>query len=269
MTADGIIATLGVAIFATWLLQTSLGRRALADARPRRNSMAPYTPLIPFLVWFLGFSLANSVVDFIAPPVQGIAKLIRDNVVFGVLALLTVIGLILPLASYHFARGLKGFGLRPKTIPRDFGAAFLHLLAIWPLMAVMFMATSVIGQWFQGPNFEMPKHDTLKIMGEHPDVSLQVLLAILAVVVAPLIEETVFRGMFQSMIRSHLGRPWPAIIATSVLFVMVHANLSHWPALFALSLGLGYAYEKSGSLFRPIFMHVLFNGATIALKLTE
>ena len=41
---------------------------------------------------------------------------------------------------------------------------------------------------------------------------------------------------------------------------MVHSDLAHWPALFVLALGLGYAYEKSGSLFRPIFMHAMFNG---------
>jgi len=269
LTVDHVIETLGVAILAVWLLRTSLGRRALDDTRPRRNSMAPYTPLIPLAVWFVVSGLVRAVVDFFVPPLQGVRKMILDNVVFGVLALLTVVGLILPLANHHFARGLKGFGLRLKTVPRDLAASFAHLLAIWPLMAAMFIATSIAGQLLEGPDFKMPEHDTLKVMAEHPQVPLQVLLAFLAVVVAPLIEETVFRGLFQTMIRSYLGRPWLAIIITSVLFAMVHANLSHWPALFALALGLGYAYEKSGSLFRPIFMHVLFNGATIALQLAE
>jgi hypothetical protein len=269
VTVDGVIITLGVAIFAVWLLRTSLGRQALADARPRRNSMAPYTPLIPFMAWFLGFAFVRAVVGFFTPPLQGVQEVILDNVVSGVWALVTVVGLILPLAGYHFARGLKGFGLRLKTIPRDLAASFTHLLAVWPLMAAMFIATSAAGRLLEGPDFEMPKHDTLEVMAEHPQVSLQVLLAFLAVVVAPLIEETVFRGLFQTMIRSYLGRPWLAIIITSILFAMVHANLSHWPALFALALGMGYAYEKSGSLFRPIFMHVFFNGATIALLLVE
>jgi membrane protease YdiL (CAAX protease family) len=34
-------------------------------------------------------------------------------------------------------------------------------------------------------------------------------------------------------------------------------------------MGLGYSYEKSGSLLRPIFMHALFNGITIAAALLE
>jgi len=98
---------------------------------------------------------------------------------------------------------------------------------------------------------------------EFSDVPLSVLLAFLAVVVAPLVEEMIFRGLFQTMIRSYLGRPWPAIMLTSALFAAVHGNATHWPALFVLSVGLGYAYEKSGSLFRPIFMHALFNGISI------
>jgi len=94
-------------------------------------------------------------------------------------------------------------------------------------------------------------------------VSLQVLMAALAVLVAPLVEELMFRGLFQSMIRSYLGRPWPAIAITSILFAGIHTNAEHWPALFVLALGLGYSYEKSGSLLRPIFMHAMFNGVTI------
>jgi membrane protease YdiL (CAAX protease family) len=34
-----------------------------------------------------------------------------------------------------------------------------------------------------------------------------------------------------------------------------------------LSIGLGYAYERSGSLLRPILMHVFFNGFNIAMSL--
>ena len=92
-------------------------------------------------------------------------------------------------------------------------------------------------------------------------MSSLVLLAFLAV--WPAGGKMIFRGLFQTMIRSYLGRPWPAIMLTSALFAAVHGNATHWPALFVLSVGLGYAYEKSGSLFRPIFMHALFNGISI------
>ena len=273
MNIDHVIALIGIVIFATWLLRTSLGRRSLVDARPRRNSMAPYVPFIPFCVWFLGIFFIQSIVDTFIRPVEGESKALQDHAVYCFAAVLTVVGLILPLAQFHFARGLKGFGLRLRTIPRDLGAAFVNLLAVWPLVLGAIWATTKVGeviyQTFWGQDFQMPQHEALKEMTGDPALSLQVLLIVLAVAVAPLTEEMIFRGLFQTMIRSYLGRPWLAIAMTSVLFAMVHGNLTHWPALFLLSLGLGYSYEKSGSLFRPIFVHAFFNGTAVLSSLAE
>ncbi|WP_422930427.1 lysostaphin resistance A-like protein [Singulisphaera sp. PoT] len=58
-----------------------------------------------------------------------------------------------------------------------------------------------------------------------------------------------------------------AIVATSVLFGGVH--IAQWPApiaIFVLALGLGWIYDRTGSLIAPFVMHALFNGlATILL----
>jgi uncharacterized protein len=266
-TVDHLFTLIGVVIFSTWLVRTSLGRKSLVDSPPRRNSLPPYLPFLPFFLWLLGTVVAQSLIVSFIRPVEGVQKVIQDNLVFTAVALLTAFGLILPLASIHFARGLKGFGLRLRTIPKDLGAAFVHLLAVWPLVLAAIVATMWIGQlisyFSSGRDFEMPKHEALQMMTEYSSVSLSVLLALLAVVVAPLVEEMVFRGLFQSMLRSYLERPWLAIVLTSVLFAFVHGNATHWPALFTLSMGLGYAYEKSGSLLRSMFMHAMFNGVAI------
>jgi membrane protease YdiL (CAAX protease family) len=105
---------------------------------------------------------------------------------------------------------------------------------------------------------------------------LRVLIVVVAVVVAPLLEEMLFRGLFQTTIRSllaesQLGKrlrnswavPWLSIFIASGLFATVHAYAGHWPALFVLGICMGYAYEKSGSLFRPIFIHALFNTTSV------
>jgi len=62
---------------------------------------------------------------------------------------------------------------------------------------------------------------------------------------------------------------WLAILISSGLFTIIHTNPGHWPALFVLAICLGYAYEKSGSLFRPIFIHSLFNAASIIAALSQ
>ena len=61
-----------------------------------------------------------------------------------------------------------------------------------------------------------------------------------------------------------LARPaawpaWGAIVLTSVAFSMVHAMWT-WPLIFALSICLGYAYERTGNLWVTVALHALFNG---------
>ncbi len=266
--ADKVFFTAGVLLFARWLLTTSLGRTALADSPPRRNRLAPYAPFIPFAIWLVGTALLQVLTRQIIGSLPGWQGTFMDNLVFCLGAAVTV-AVILLIARFTFARGLRGFGLRPRTIPRDLGWAAIYLLGIMPVVLGMIAITIYIGKTIGGQNFEMPRHVGLELITDSPALPLQILIIFLAVVIAPLVEEMLFRGMIQTTLRSYVRRPWPAIILTSILFASVHANATHWPALFALAMGLGYSYEKSGSLFRPIFMHALFNGLTIAAALLE
>jgi membrane protease YdiL (CAAX protease family) len=265
---DKLIYTAGVLLFAWWLIRTSLGRKALADAPPRRNRMPPYTPFIPFAIWLLGTAVIQQFVRQVVGTLGGWRDQFLDNFIYCVGATITVF-VILAIARFTFARGLRGFGLRPWTIPRDFGWAFVDLFAVWPIVLAMIVVTIEIGKRLLGPKFEIPQHMGLELITESPALPLQILIIVLAVVIAPVVEEMLFRGLVQTTLRSYLGRPWLAIVFTSVLFAAVHDQPTHWPALFALAMGLGYSYEKSGSLFRPIFMHALFNGITIAAALAE
>ncbi|MBM4029246.1 MAG: CPBP family intramembrane metalloprotease [Planctomycetes bacterium] len=265
---DALVVFGGVALFARWLLTTSLGRDSLANSKPRRHGMAPFAPVVLFLVWLLGGGLLQMAAYRAAGSAEPWRRAFLGQLAYTV-ASLGVVALILILAKFEFARGLKGLGLRLKTIPKDLGYAFVTLLAVWPLVLAALTVTLLITRAISGPDYRIPPHEALKLITESPAVALKVLLAIVAVGIAPVIEELLFRGLFQTTIRSYLRRPWPAIVLTSLLFTSIHLDVSHWPALFVLSLGLGYAYEKSGSLWRPIFMHALFNGITVVTVLTQ
>jgi membrane protease YdiL (CAAX protease family) len=118
----------------------------------------------------------------------------------------------------------------------------------------------------------MQQHQELELIIEHPQLPLRILIAIVAVAVAPFLEEMLFRGLVQTMIRSffEVGKgAWLTIALSSGLFAIMHANAGHWPALFVLGVCLGYAYEKSGSLFRPVFIHSLFNATSIIATLNQ
>ena len=118
----------------------------------------------------------------------------------------------------------------------------------------------------------MQQHQQLEMITEYPQLPLRIMIVFVAVVIAPLLEELLFRGFIQTTIRSFFNirnSGWPAIAASSVFFAIMHEDPGHWPALFVLGVCLGYSYEKSGSLFRPIFIHLFFNASSIAAAIYQ
>lgn len=286
ITADRLICAVGLLFLSRWLLTTSLGRKALADSPSRRNNMPLFVPLIPLFIWFGPIPMASMIAHKLWPDLQPWQRAFLDNCIFGIGAIVTT-GVILVLARTYFARRLKGFGLNVKTIVRDFVAAFVNLLTIWPLVMAAMILTVFLVELFSKQDYQMERHQELNLIVEHPQLPLRILIVMVAVLAAPVLEEMLFRGLFQTSIRSLLDtryamtknpasrigntgyRIWLAIVISSVLFALMHANPGHWPALFMLGLCMGYAYEKSGSLLRPIFIHLLFNATTIVATLSQ
>jgi len=278
ITVEDIICLTGLILLACWLLKTSLGRNALVDSAPRRNNMPVYLPFIPLFIWFGSVPLTTSIARQITTDLPDWQNALWDNLILCIGAILTIV-LIIFLARASFARRLKGFGLNVKTIHKDFLFAFINLLSIWPLVLAAAVITIFIGKFIWGQDFYLEQHEELKTITEYSQLPLRILIIIVTVVVAPVLEEMLFRGLFQTMIRSFFefrfsnlesrNGVWLAILISSGLFVMVHANAGHWPALFMLALCLGYSYEKSGSLFRPIFIHSFFNSVAIIAVLSQ
>jgi len=275
ITVTEIIVCLpGLTLFGIWLFRTSLGRKALADSVPRPNSMAAHLPFVLLLAWFGVSAFAVFTVEVFFPDSPDWQKAFLKNLVLSVGGLTTIVAIIF-LARTIFSGRLKGFGLDAKTIHRDFFAAVVNLISVYPLVALALMLTIFFGKLIGGPGFEMQKHQELELIGQHWQLSVRVTIVIAAVVVMPVLEEMLFRGLFQTMIRSLLSTAqwrqsaWLSIAISSCLFAAVHANAGHLPALFVLSLCMGYAYEKSGSLLRPIFIHSLFNATSIIATLNQ
>jgi len=303
ITVSYLICLAGLILFARWLLKTSLGRKALADSEPRRNNMPVYLPFVPLFICFGTVSLIASITNKLFGDLQGWQSNFLDNLILCISELMAI-AIIIFLVRIHFARRLKGFGLNVKTILKDFLAAFVNLLTVWPLITAAIILTMFFGEHIWGQEYQIQQHQQLKLITEYPQLPLRIMIFFVAVVIASLFEEMVFRGLFQTTIRSYFEsrfrspiaqgvgheecvlaatrraasqqvrrsrterhEAWAAILISSGLFAAVHAETSHWPAMFVLGIGLGYAYEKSGSLFRPIFIHSLFNAVSIMAAL--
>ena len=307
ITVMHLICLAGLILFARWLLKTSLGRKALADSVPRRNNMPAYLPFVPLFICFGTVWLIASITHRVFGDLQGWQSNFLDNLILCISELMAIVVIIF-LARIHFARRLKGFGLNVKTMVKDFFAAFVNLLTVWPLITAAILLTMFFGEQIWGQEYQMQQHQQIKLITEYPQLPLRIIIFVVAVVIASLFEEMIFRGLFQTTIRSYLearpsnagfrlkpadggsmldpatlgsdqnpplagrrgsGKAWLAIVISSGLFTTIHADTGHWPALFVLGICLGYAYEKSGSLFRPIFIHSFFNAVSIIATLNQ
>ncbi len=90
--------------------------------------------------------------------------------------------------------------------------------------------------------------------------------AVLAVIVAPVVEEVLFRGCVYPALRAIHG--WrPALLVSAVLFGLVHAVPAVILPMVLFGLALGWLAERTGSLLAPIVAHAAFNGLTVATLL--
>ncbi|HTV39973.1 MAG TPA: CPBP family intramembrane glutamic endopeptidase [Candidatus Sulfotelmatobacter sp.] len=92
----------------------------------------------------------------------------------------------------------------------------------------------------------------------------QIYLAIFAVVLAPVAEEFIFRGVLFTTLKQH-GFPKLAWIGVNLLFALIHADLQIFVPLFFLSLVLTWLYEITDSLLASFFTHALFNAANLVV----
>lgn len=97
-------------------------------------------------------------------------------------------------------------------------------------------------------------------------VFFKALFCLLAVFIAPFIEEYVFRAGVYRVLKQGFGIKWAAIF-TSFLFAAMHCNLVSLIPLFVLSLYLIKFYEQSDDIRASIIIHGAFNFNSVVLMI--
>jgi membrane protease YdiL (CAAX protease family) len=90
------------------------------------------------------------------------------------------------------------------------------------------------------------------------------LMAVLAIVAAPIAEETFFRGFLFPRLRMRWGTFWAAL-ASGLLFAAVHFNLGSIVPFTVIGMLLAWAYVFSGSLWTAIGAHFIFNSVSFGI----
>lgn len=84
------------------------------------------------------------------------------------------------------------------------------------------------------------------------------LLLLVVLLLAPMGEEMLMRGIAYTRLRRHLP-PLAAALATSAVFSLLHLNLVQIVATLPLGLLLAAVYEQTGRLVPVIGLHIVFN----------
>lgn len=171
-------------------------------------------------------------------------------------------GFLGAILSYDF------FIARPQTGRQlNFNLSLTNLstlVTIFPLMfGMMLIAEFITSQIpisgpFFGPFYEFFQNMMANMTADKKT------LVVMAVVMAPLFEEIIFRGIIQKGLINKGMKPATAILVASVVFGVVHGN--PWQFVGAVLLGcvLGLVYHKTKSLLLPILLHA-FNNLCSAL----
>ncbi|MBV9126514.1 MAG: CPBP family intramembrane metalloprotease [Verrucomicrobia bacterium] len=150
----------------------------------------------------------------------------------------------------------------PPTLSRALWMALGLVLAAYPLL----LGAAALAQRIPGMPVLKSGQDEEAVRLFKASLSLESRTAMIvaAVVIAPLVEEFLFRGYLYPIFRRYFG-VMTGIFLNSALFAAMHVHLPSLAPLFVLAVCLTLAYEATGSLLVPMAMHALFNAFNVAL----
>ncbi len=88
------------------------------------------------------------------------------------------------------------------------------------------------------------------------------------VILAPLAEETAFRGLIYGRMRRYGMGFWLSAVISSLLFALYHMNLLQGIYAFIFGILLCLIYKKYGSLIMPMLMHAASNALSVVMQCT-
>lgn len=195
-----------------------------------------------------------------AETAQGDLELNSGSLFLNILFQLIICSVLL-----FYLRGLRDlnplelFGFRRVSLGK---AGVYSLLFMIPTIILILLFSHTIMEWMKDFWPKMEAQQTVEAFRNSTDPLAKGMLVVAAVIVAPLVEETVFRGFIYGVLKRFTDGFFAAI-CSSLLFAVVHLHVGSMFPLAALALVFCLAYEVTGSLAVPMIMHGIFNGTSI------
>lgn len=177
---------------------------------------------------------------------------------------ISTIGVILLTVRMAIGDRWGEWGLRIDRLGRDAAWAVGAYVVSWPVVFAVLALTTLILRAID-PTFQPIEHSTIEFLRQADVPRWAVVLSLInAALLAPIMEELLFRGLLQTALAQHLRSTWVAIAVTAVTFGMIHGDVKQTVLpLIVFGVVLGYVYARSGSLMAAILLHMVFNAKTL------
>ena len=163
----------------------------------------------------------------------------------------------------HFAGRLNDADLTPTTAFKQALPLFIRYLPVVWLAALLW--GGLLGALEAAGLIEGVEPQQLVFLFQAGGDPLPIaLLVVLAVVMAPIAEEIIFRGCLYRFLKSQTTC-LPAQLVSGTLFALIHANLFSFVPLAAVGVLLARVYERSSNLLVAIWFHAFFNGFSLLM----
>jgi membrane protease YdiL (CAAX protease family) len=193
----------------------------------------------------------------------------EDSIVTMLITVLTFQGAALVLVHFflrqHHTGWAEGFGFRnnpPHALLLGLCAGLIAVPVTWEMQIIL-------GRVLESLTFHPHEQEAVEILRNTEGWPNRLALGIATIVIAPIAEEILFRGILYPTIK-RIGYPRLALWSTSIFFGAIHVNLAAFVPLTLLAITLIWLYEYTGNLLACITTHCLFNAANfVALYLSQ
>lgn len=153
------------------------------------------------------------------------------------------------------------FGFKMRAFTYQASRGMLAYLIVFPLIIL----SAVLYQWLLiSIGYEPTQQPIMDFLSGDISIYTRIYGLLLAVLVAPVAEEFLFRGLLLPVLANRLGVA-AAILIVSLVFAGMHLFIPALLPLFLVSVACSLAYIYTGSLTTAIVFHSIFNSVNLAL----
>jgi uncharacterized protein len=227
-----------------------------APRLPRRTLVFDPFVLAAAIILFVGVALVSALVT--VPSAEGSSEQSFARALHAqALGNLVVVALLIPLLRVTRKNRLVDYGVTWRGWLDELHYGVIgYVASLPPVIVVLLLMTP-----WRSPETE---HPFLKLMSQTHSDRLLVEVTLAASVIAPLMEELVFRVVLQGLLET-VARPAVAVLIPAILFASVHGPDA--VPLLPLAIVLGVVYHIRHSYVAVVTIHALFNMTFLILTL--